>query len=142
MARCYVSVGSNIAREQAVRAGVAALREAFGAVQVSSIYESGAVGFSGDPFFNLVVGFDTELDVHTVARRLRGIEDAHGRDRNACCGRWLKYTRRVCTHSRAVPMRRCGRILTRPPWTSIPFPFSGRAQYRPKSADSNGYTPC
>lgn len=82
MARCYVSVGSNIAREQAVRAGVAALREAFGALQVSSVYESGAVGFAGDPFFNLVVGFDTELDVHTVARHLRGIEDAHGRDRS------------------------------------------------------------
>jgi len=83
MARVYVSVGSNIERERYVRAGVAALRERFGPLTLSRVYESEAVGFAGDNFFNLVVAFDSEEGVRAVAEGLRDIERRHGRDRGA-----------------------------------------------------------
>jgi 2-amino-4-hydroxy-6-hydroxymethyldihydropteridine diphosphokinase len=83
MARIYVSVGSNIDRARNIRSGLQTLREQFGALTVSTIYESAAVGFDGDPFYNLVVGFDTDRDVHSVARALREIEHRHGRERGA-----------------------------------------------------------
>lgn len=81
MAQVYVSIGSNIDRERSVRAGVAELRDAFGELTLSSVYESEAVGFEGDNFFNLVAGFDTDMPVEEVAALLRQIEDRHGRVR-------------------------------------------------------------
>jgi 2-amino-4-hydroxy-6-hydroxymethyldihydropteridine diphosphokinase len=83
MARVYVSVGSNIERERHVRSGLAALRECYGPLTLSRTYESQAVGFAGDNFFNLVLGFDTEQAVQAVAVCLRDIEQAHARDRRA-----------------------------------------------------------
>jgi 2-amino-4-hydroxy-6-hydroxymethyldihydropteridine diphosphokinase len=82
MARVHVSIGSNIDRERHIRAAVVALRERFGTVQLSSVYESEAVGFDGDNFLNMVVAFDTDLDVQAVAQALRAIEDEHGRVRS------------------------------------------------------------
>lgn len=81
MTRVYVSLGSNIQREANTRAGIQSLQQHFGDLILSSVYESDAVGFSGDRFYNLVIGFDTELDATTLARQLREIELAHGRDR-------------------------------------------------------------
>lgn len=81
MARVYVSIGSNIEPARHVRLAVAALQARFGALILSSVYESEAVGFVGDNFYNLVAGFDTAEPVATVARALREIEQAHGRDR-------------------------------------------------------------
>ena len=83
MTRVYVSMGSNIEREHNIRAGLAALREHYGALAVSSVYDSHAVGFAGDDFYNLVVGFDTAEDVRTVAHTLERIEHEHGRARGA-----------------------------------------------------------
>ncbi len=81
MARVYVSLGSNIERERHVRGAITALAGCYGPLTLSSVYESEAVGFEGDPFFNLVVGFDTGDDVWSVAQRLHAIEQAHGRNR-------------------------------------------------------------
>lgn len=82
MTRVYVSVGSNIERDHNIRSGLAALRKRFGDLTVSSTYESKPYGFEGDNFYNLVVGFDTDEDVHTVVRKLQEIEDRHGRVRS------------------------------------------------------------
>jgi len=82
MARVYVSIGSNIGREQNIRAGVAGLQQRFGELILSSVYESEAVGFDGDSFYNLVAGFDTMLSPQQVAAELRAIEEEHGRVRN------------------------------------------------------------
>ena len=81
MTRVYVSVGSNIDRENMVRSCVFALNETFSNLSKSSVYESIAVGFSGDNFYNLVVRFDAD-DPHKVMQILREIEQNHGRDRN------------------------------------------------------------
>jgi len=76
----YVSVGSNIDREAKVRSCIKALDEAFTSLVKSSVYESIAVGFEGENFYNLVVGFEAE-DPADVTRILRDIEVAHGRNR-------------------------------------------------------------
>lgn len=83
MARVYVSIGSNIDRDTHIRAGIAALRERFPDLRLSTVYETRAVGFDGDDFYNLVACFDTDRDVRQVAADLREIELAAGRDRHA-----------------------------------------------------------
>lgn len=82
MPRVYVSIGSNVQREKNIRAAVRALREHFGAVATSPVYESAAEGFDGDDFYNLVAAFDGGLPLATVCERLAAIEAAHGRVRS------------------------------------------------------------
>ena len=80
--RVWVSIGSNIDRERNIRTAVAALRAGFGALRLSRVYECPAVGFSGEAFYNLVAGFDTELSPAELSARLRAIENAQGRVRS------------------------------------------------------------
>ena len=82
MPRIYISLGSNIDRETNTRAGVKALREEFGDLELSSVYESESVGFEGDAFYNMVIACDVTGDVHSVNQALRAIEDDNGRDRS------------------------------------------------------------
>lgn len=82
MARIYISIGSNINPAENVQRAVKVLREHFSDIQVSSVYESEAVGFEGSNFLNLVVGATTELDVHETNKLLHKIEDDYGRDRS------------------------------------------------------------
>ena len=82
MATIYISLGSNIDRERHTRAGVRALHERFGELRLSSVYESEAVGFEGDAFYNMVIACEVSEDVHSANRALAEIEDAHGRDRS------------------------------------------------------------
>jgi 2-amino-4-hydroxy-6-hydroxymethyldihydropteridine diphosphokinase len=79
MPRVYVSVGSNIEREKHIREAVRALAARFGRLILSSVYESPALGFEGEDFYNLVVGFDTEASVEEVRAVLVEIERACGR---------------------------------------------------------------
>lgn len=82
MAKVYISLGSNINRDANTRAGIDALREKYKGLLLSSVYESEAVGFEGDNFYNMVIALETDDDVHQVARTLRQIEEKNGRDRN------------------------------------------------------------
>jgi 2-amino-4-hydroxy-6-hydroxymethyldihydropteridine diphosphokinase len=81
MPRCWLSIGSNQAREASIRGAVADLRAAFGDLVLSRVYESPAEGFAGAPFLNLVAGIRTDLGVAEIDRILRGIEDGRGRVR-------------------------------------------------------------
>ncbi|MBC8519473.1 MAG: 2-amino-4-hydroxy-6-hydroxymethyldihydropteridine diphosphokinase [Gammaproteobacteria bacterium] len=83
MPRIYLSIGSNIDREQSVSRAVEQLREDFGGLTVSTVYESEAVGFDGDAFYNLVVGFDSEMGLNEIQQQLRTIETENGRERGA-----------------------------------------------------------
>lgn len=47
------------------------------------MFESEAVGFNYRPFYNLVVGADTELPLATLCQRLRAMEFAHYREPDA-----------------------------------------------------------
>ncbi|MDH3639042.1 MAG: 2-amino-4-hydroxy-6-hydroxymethyldihydropteridine diphosphokinase [Gammaproteobacteria bacterium] len=81
MPKVFVSIGSNIDPADNVRSAVAALRHRFGHLELSSVYESEPVGFDGARFYNLVAAFETNLSLVDINRRLRQIEDAHGRVR-------------------------------------------------------------
>ena len=83
MALIALNVGSNIDRENQLRAGVQALRAEFGELQLSSVYESAAVGFSGEAFLNLGVLLSSSLALAELASWLRELEYAHGRPANA-----------------------------------------------------------
>lgn len=79
VAEVFVGIGSNVERERRVPEGLQLLRAQFGALRLSPVYESAAVGFQGKPFFNLVVGFATGLAPAPLVQALRAIEQ--------CCGR-------------------------------------------------------
>lgn len=81
MTRVYVSIGSNIEPEHHVRVAVQALRARFGPLRVSPVYRNPAVGFTGNDFYNLAVGFDTELEPEALADWFRKLEAKHGRRR-------------------------------------------------------------
>lgn len=82
MPRVWISVGSNVDREQHVPAALALLTERFGELVVSPVYEAQAVGFKGAPFYNLVVGIDTPMPPQELHAVMRQIEDRQGRVRN------------------------------------------------------------
>lgn len=77
----FLSLGSNIDREHNLCGGLDALAGRYGAIELSPVYESEAVGFDGDPFINLVVSLYTDESVGELAQVLRDIEANHGRVR-------------------------------------------------------------
>jgi len=81
MARVYVSIGSNIDKEKNISSSVRALQEHFGDLDISNVYETKAVGFEGDDFHNLVVGFDTNESPLEISKVLKKIETDHDRTR-------------------------------------------------------------
>lgn len=83
MALVYLSLGSNIDRKRHISAALDALTERFGSLEISTVYESVAVGFEGDSFYNLVVGINSDLAVGEITKVLKHIEDCNGRDRSA-----------------------------------------------------------
>ena len=83
MALVYLSLGSNIDREYHICSALDALSNAFGDLDISTVFESIAVGFEGDSFFNLVVGIQAEQSVGEITKILKNIEDCNGRDRSA-----------------------------------------------------------
>lgn len=83
MTRVFVAAGGNIAPEEKLPQALRGLRDAFGELLVSPCYANAAFGFSGADFHNLVVGFDTGLELPAVLARLHAIEADCGREREA-----------------------------------------------------------
>lgn len=81
MTRVYVSVGSNQQPATYIPKAIEELEEAFSPLLISPFYESVAVGFNGDNFINLVVGFDTRKTLTEVATEMDRIEQLCGRER-------------------------------------------------------------
>lgn len=81
--RVLLGLGSNIEREHSLRAGLDALQSLFGELALSSVYDSAAIGFDGQPFLNMVVAVNTTMPLAAMAARLRLIETEHGRPANA-----------------------------------------------------------
>ena len=82
MTRVYVGIGSNIDRETNIRNAVKLLADHFGELTISSVFESKPLGFEGDNFYNLVIGFNTVMTLPEVSLLLRDIEFKFGRKRN------------------------------------------------------------
>jgi len=76
-----VGIGSNRQRELHVPVAVRGLARLFPDVVLSSVYETVAVGFQGDPFFNLVAAFNTHLDLASLLDAIHSIEESCGRVR-------------------------------------------------------------
>ncbi len=83
MSEVYLSIGSNVDRDRRLREARRALAARFGGLVLSSVYESRAVGFVGDDFYNLVVGLETDLPVRRLLDALKDIEAACGRRRGS-----------------------------------------------------------
>ncbi len=79
--RVWLSIGSNVERKANIVGCVRALRNAFGELLLSRVYENASFGFEGSPFYNLVVGFDTGDSVEQLTRVFHQIEADHGRVR-------------------------------------------------------------
>ena len=82
MTQVYIGIGSNIDKEKNINGSLSSLRDYFGKIDVSPIYQSKAVGMDGDDFYNLVVQFETNMSIEILESRLREIEYQFGRKRN------------------------------------------------------------
>lgn len=82
MTQVFLGLGSNLEREKNIRAGLAALKDIFGALQLSPLYESESIGFKGSHFYNMVVSLDTDLRLADLSETLKRIEDENGRVRS------------------------------------------------------------
>lgn len=82
MAQVFLSIGSNINRDKNIADCVRSLQAGYRNFSASSVYESEAVGFEGDNFYNLVVSIETDMPVAKFYKALRKIEDDAGRDRS------------------------------------------------------------
>ncbi len=81
MTEIYISIGSNLDREHHIRTAVSELQRRFGELRLSSVYDSVAVGFDGQPFLNMVVCFNSNETPQVIQQFLTKLEDKHGRDR-------------------------------------------------------------
>lgn len=77
-----LSLGSNERPEQHLRAAVAELRARFGAVALSPVYRTPAVGFEGPDFLNCAAAIRSDLDPQVLNDWLHALEDRHGRRRD------------------------------------------------------------
>ena len=80
--KVYLGIGSNIDRSKAISTALTLLEQAFGKLDISPTFESEAVGFSGDNFYNLVVSFTTSVSLTDIIKIYKNIEDDAGRNRS------------------------------------------------------------
>ena len=83
MSIVYLGLGSNIDARNNISSGIDTLRQAFGRVECSPVYQTPAFGFEGDDFINLVARVETEMSPLELKSFLTGLEDRHGRDRQS-----------------------------------------------------------
>ena len=83
MSTVYLGLGSNIDAKDNISSAIDALRQAFGRVECSRVYQTPAFGFEGDDFINLVARVETEMSPLELKSCLTGLEDRHGRDRQS-----------------------------------------------------------
>ena len=81
MTKVYLGLGSNVDPEDNLRLGIRELRNRFGELTLSAVYENAAVGFDGPDFLNLVVGLVTEQSALAVHEQIEIIHRMAGRTR-------------------------------------------------------------
>jgi len=83
MSTTYLGLGSNIDARKNISSGIATLRETFGDVELSPIYQTAAFGFEGNDFINLVACVETEMSPLELKMFLNDLENRHERNRHA-----------------------------------------------------------
>jgi len=81
MATIYVGLGSNIDPEKHLGLAVRQLREHHGQVDVSAVYRSAAVGFTGQDFLNLVARLRSEVTPEQICEEIERLHELSGRVR-------------------------------------------------------------
>ncbi|MEM1081198.1 MAG: 2-amino-4-hydroxy-6-hydroxymethyldihydropteridine diphosphokinase [Pseudomonadota bacterium] len=81
-ATVYLGLGSNVDAHRNLRSAIEALQAEFGALDLSPVYRSTAVGFSGDDFFNACGRIQTECSPGALKDWLGALENRHGRNRS------------------------------------------------------------
>lgn len=79
----YLSAGSNIAPEQNLKMACQQLESDYGELTLSSVYQNSAVGFAGDDFLNMVIGFSTREKPELIVNRLETLHKKAHRKRQA-----------------------------------------------------------
>lgn len=79
MAQVFVSIGSNQQRRKHIQAGITRLGQRLPDLLISPVYETAAVGFEGDPFLNLVIGFESDESPEALNEWFKAIEIEQGR---------------------------------------------------------------
>lgn len=79
----YVALGSNVEPEHHLEFALGELEAAFGPLTLSGVYRNAAVGFDGDDFLNLVVGFSSTDSAPAIVAQLDIIEFRCGRERGS-----------------------------------------------------------
>ena len=80
--RIFVGIGSNIDREKNIKSCVSILKDVYGDMMISPVYETESMGFDGPNFYNLVSCFETNQIVYELKNTLNEIENDHGRHFN------------------------------------------------------------
>ncbi len=83
MPQIYVSIGTNINRRHHLQLALDELYRRFGILRLSSVYESEAVGFDGEDFYNMVAGFNSDASIEDLRQQFKAIEKQAGRDPDA-----------------------------------------------------------
>jgi 2-amino-4-hydroxy-6-hydroxymethyldihydropteridine diphosphokinase len=81
VASIYLGLGSNIDAGKNLRLAVDELRRRFGAVTISPVYRSTALGFAGPDFLNLVVALTTAVSPQELLEHIESIHALAGRSR-------------------------------------------------------------
>ena len=79
----YLSLGSNINAEANIILAIEKLQKILNNSEYSSVHQTKAEGFEGDDFLNLVMSGDSNLSFDELNKKLKDIEDAAGRNREA-----------------------------------------------------------
>ena len=81
--RYFLSFGSNINAQKNIEFAVSELSEIFSDLNSSSIHKTKAEGFEGEDFLNSVISGTCQFSFDALNKKLKEIENAAGRDRNA-----------------------------------------------------------
>ena len=81
MAAVYIGIGSNVDRNKNIQQAIKMLKEDFGNLVFSNVYESASVDFLGEPYYNLVLLFKTVLLPKQLIAKLKQIEQKLSRKR-------------------------------------------------------------
>jgi 2-amino-4-hydroxy-6-hydroxymethyldihydropteridine diphosphokinase len=127
-----VAAGSNVEPLAHLRRALDLLDAQFAPLRVSRAYANAAVGFTGDDFVNLVVGFDTSASVEAVLEQLHAVEAACGRPREA--PKWAPRTMDLDVLLQGdLVCERPGLTLPRPDLLRRPYMLGPAAEIAPQT---------
>jgi len=79
MPTVFVSIGSNLEPRKHIAMALETLRERYGSIKLSPVYETEAVGFSGRAFLNLIISLESDEPADKTKKIFKEIEADLGR---------------------------------------------------------------